>query len=356
VDLGFDPHHLLLAEANLPVTLIDQPERQTNFFQAALQRLRALPGVENVAATTHYPVSVFNGLASDVLVSGGPPGDRTKPVSIADVSPDYFRTLGIQLRRGRFFNSQDAANARPVAILNQAEARSAFAGRDPLGQQISLHGAKGPWREVVGVVADTRNYMLQREPWPEIYIPYQQDPTLVMTFVLRCKGDPMALASGLRRAVESVDPDVPASRIETMDDVVEKLVAPTRFKLILLGSFAALALILGAVGLYGVVSYGVTERTREIGIRMAIGAERNDVLELVIVQGFKLTLMGVGLGALGALCLTRFLSSLLYGIKPKDPQTLLAVSVILTIVALLASYIPARRATKVQPTVALRQE
>jgi predicted permease len=356
VNLGFDPHHLLLGETTLPVTLIDQPQRQANFFHEALERLRALPGVESAAATTHYPVSVFNALTTGVLVSGGQASEPGQPISLAYISPDYFTTVGIPLREGRFFTGQDAGDARKVVIVNEAAARHAFAGHDPLGHEISMDGAKGPWRQVVGVVADTRNYTLERAPWPEIYIPYLQDPTLVMFFVLRSKGDPMSLAGGLRHSVANVDPNEPVERIETMDDVVEKLVAPSRFKLELLGSFAVLALLLGAIGLYGVISYGVSERTHEIGVRMALGAERGNVLKLVMGRGFKLTLIGVGLGIVGALAMTRYLASLLYGVKSTDPLTFIAVSLLLTAVALLASYLPARRATKIDPMVALRYE
>ncbi len=356
VDLGFDPHHLLLGEATLPVTLIDQPQRQANFFHEALDHLRVLPGVESAAATTHYPVSVFNALTSGVLVSGGAASDSGQPISLAYLSPDYFSTVGIPLREGRFFTDQDAADTRKVVILNQSAVRRAFAGRDPVGREISMDGAKGPWREVVGVVADTRNYTLDREPWPEIYVPYEQDPTLVMFFVMRTKGDPMALADGLRRTVASVDPNQPVQRIETMDEVVEKLVAPSRFKLELLGSFAVLALLLGAIGLYGVISYGVSERTHEIGVRMALGAERGNVLKLVMGHGFRLTLIGVSFGITGALAMTRYLSSLLFGVKPTDPLTFIGVSVVLIAVALLASYLPARRATKIDPMAALRRE
>ena len=356
VNLGFNPHHLLLGETTLPVTAIDQPQRQANFFHEALERLRALPGVESAAATTHYPVSVFNGLTTGVLVSGGQPSEPGQPISLAYISPDYFSTVGIPLREGRFFTAQDAGHARKVVILNESAVRHAFAGRDPVGHEISMDGAKGPWREVVGVIADTRNYTLERESWPEIYIPYEQDPTLVMFFVLRSKGDPISLVDGLRRSIASVDPNEPVERIETMDDVVEKLVAPSRFKLELLGSFAVLALLLGAIGLYGVISYGVSERTHEIGVRMALGAERVNVLKLVMGQGFRLTLTGIGIGIVGALAMTRYLSSLLYGVKSTDPLTFVAVSLLLAAVALLASYLPARRATKIDPMVALRYE
>ena len=360
VKLGFDSHHVLVGDVWLPATLIDQPQRQANFFHAVLERLRALPGVEIAAATTHYPVSIFNSLANGVLVSDAPAPESDRPASVAYVGPTYFRALGIPLLKGRAFTEQDAADTRPVAIVNQSEAKALFSGpaggRDPLGHEISLDGDKGPWREVVGVVPDTRNYELEREPWPEIYIPYTQQPSLFMSFLLRSKGDPMDLASGLRRAVESVDSNEPVSRVQTMDDVVRKLVVPRQFKLTLLGSLALLALALGAVGLYGVISYAVTERTHEIGIRVALGAERGDVLKLVIGQGLKLTLMGVGLGIVGALTLTRFMSNLLYGITPTDPLTFVAVSALLVAVALLASYLPARRATKVDPMVALRYE
>ncbi len=371
VDLGFDPHHLLLGETTLPVTLVDQPQRQANFFHEALDHLRALPGVESAAATTHPPVSVFNSLTAGVLVSGGPvpePGDDagragsvgtsvfSQVISTADVSPGIFSTLGIPLRAGRFFNEQDADNSRKVVILNEAAVRRIFAGRDAVGHEISMDGAKGPWREVVGVVADTRNYTLEREPWPEIYVPYEQDPTLVMFFVLRSKGDPMALVGSLRRSVASVDPNEPVARMETMDEHVENLVAPSRFKLELLGSFAVLALLLGAIGLYGVISYGVSERTHEIGVRMALGAERGNVLKLVMGHGFRLTVIGVGLGVVGALAMTRYLSSLLFGVRPTDPLTFIAVSAVLMAVALLASYLPARRATQIDPMVALRYE
>ena len=359
VELGFDPHHLLLGEANLPITLVDQPERQANFFHQALERLRVLPGVEDAATTTHYPVSVFNALATGVLVSGGPPPESSQVVSLAYISPSLFHTLGISVLKGRDFTGQDGPNARKVVILNQAEVRRAFAGRDPrdvVGREISLDGPKGPWREVVGVVADTRNYTLERDTWPEIYVPYEQDPSLVMYFVLRSKGDPMSLVGGLRRAVTSVDPNEPVARIETMDDVVANLVAPLRFKLMVLGSFAILAMVLGAVGLYGVMSYAVSERTHEIGVRMALGAEQNDVLKLVIGHGFRLTLAGVGLGIVGAMALTRFLTSLLYGVKATDPLTFGGVALILVTVALAASYLPARRAARVDPMVALRHE
>jgi putative ABC transport system permease protein len=356
VPLGFDPHNILLGDVWLPASLVDEAQLQANFFHEALERLRAVPGVEDAAATTHYPVCMFNELDSGVLVSGGPPAEPDKPVSIAYISADYFRTLGIRVLKGRSFNEQDAGDARKVAILTESEARHAFGGREAVGQEISMGGAKGPWRTVVGVVADSRNLTLEREPWPEIFIPYLQHPSLFMTFALRTRDDPMRLAASLRQTVASVDANEPVGNIQTMDDIVQKFVAPRQFKLVLLGSFALLALVLGAVGLYGVISYAVAERTHEIGIRRALGAQPTDVLRLVIGQGLKLALLGVGIGILGALALTRFLATLLYGVKPTDPLTFVSVSLLLLGVALLAAYIPARRATKVDPMVALRYE
>jgi putative ABC transport system permease protein len=356
VDLSFDPHHVLLAYVWLPVTALDDHPRQANFFRETLERLRSLPGVETAAATTHSPVSLFNELTTDVRVSDGPSSTSGKPISIADISPEYFRTMAIRLLEGRPFDDRDTIDTRKVVILTKKAAMSIFAGRDAVGKEISLNGPQGPWRSVVGVVADTRNYMLEREAWPEIFIPYQQAPSFFMALVMRTTGDPMRTANSLREAVRSVDRNQPVSGIQSMDDVVQQMVAPRRFKLGLLASFAALALVLAAIGLYGVVSYSVMERTHELGIRMALGATPEDVVRLVVGQGFKLVLIGVATGVGGALALTRFVSSLLYEIRPTDPLTFVAVSLILIVVALLACYIPARRATKVDPVVALRQE
>ncbi len=356
VNLGFEPHHLLLGEVWLPVTLLDDHPRQANFFHDVLDRLRALPGVESAAATTHWPVSVFNELTTSVRVHGGPHTESQQPISVACISPDYFRTMGIRMLKGRPFDDRDAGQARKVVILTEKAARIAFGGQDAVGGDISLSGPAGPWMAVVGVVADTRNLALEREAWPEIFIPYQQQPTFFMALTLRTAGDPMRAAKSLREAVRSVDPNQPVSGIGSMDDIVEEIVAPRRFKLVILGSFAALALVLATIGLYGVLSYAVTEQTHEFGVRMALGARREDVLRLVVGRGFKLASIGVAVGIGCAVGLTRFLSSLLYEVRPTDPPTFAAVSLLLVVVALLASYIPARRATKVDPMMALRHD
>ena len=356
VDPGFDSHNVLLADIWLPVTTIANPPYQTAFFHDILERVRALPGVTAAAATTHYPVSIFNELSNGLLVSGRPELDFDKSCSVAYISPDYFRAMGIRLIEGRPFTDHDTSQARKVAMISQTVARGAFEGRDPIGQEISFDGPNGPWRTVVGVVADTKNYTLDREPWPEIFIPYTQVPSFFMTIVLRTNVDPLRLAAALQKAVQSIDRNQAVSNIQAMDEIMEASVAPRRFKAILLGIFAVLAIILAAVGVYGVGAQSVVERTHEIGIRTALGAERADVLKLVVSEGILLILIGVGIGTVAAMALTRFLSSLLYGVRPTDPATFVAVSLLLWGVGLLAIYIPAHQATKLDPLAALRYE
>jgi len=356
VDPGFDPHHVLKADVWLPVTTLSNPALQSSFFQQVLDRLRALPGVESAAATTHYPPSIFSALSTGISVQGEPPARLGQSISIAYISRDYFRVMGIRLLKGRDFTDRDTSGASEVAIITESVARGVFGDRDPLGRQISFEWPKGTKRTIVGVVADTRNYALERQPWPEIFVPYLQEPSFFMTLVLRTRGDPLAFGPGVRRVVEGVDRNQPVSDIQTMQEIVEKTLAPRQFSMMLLGLFAMLALVLAAVGLYGTISYSVVQRTHEIGVRMALGAGRCEVLKLVVGQGLTLALIGVGVGVAGALALTQFLSSLLYGVKPTDPLTFVLVSVLLTAVALLASFIPARRATKVDPMVALRYE
>lgn len=362
VPLGFDPHHVLLADVYRSLRFESRNPLQNQaiesaFFHDVLERVRALPEVEDAAATTHYPVSVFNGIgASSQTVRGAEPTQIAREVSVASISPDYFRTIGIRLLKGRFFDDHDVPGATGIVILNESLARTVFHGRDPVGQQVSIAGAKGPWKTVVGVAADTRNYMLSQQAWPEIFLPYAQRPYPFVTLVVRARRDPLELAGVVTKMVQSLDKNQPVSKIQTMDELVAESVAPQRFKMLLLGLFALLALFLAAVGIYGVMSYSVSQRTHEIGVRMALGAQKNDVLRVVVGQGMVLALIGVGVGISAALVLTRLLASLLYGVKPTDLLTFAAVSLILIGVALLACYIPARRAAKVEPIVALRHE
>jgi predicted permease len=276
------------------------------------------------------------------------------------VSPEYFRTLGVPVRRGRAFTAADAKNAPGVIVVNDAFVRAYFPGQDPLGQHVILDGPDNkplPPREVVGVVGNVRFEKFDDEERPEYYIPFEQAPTAVTQVVVRARGeDAAALTPSVRSALKDVDPNLLIWRTQTMDELVSQSVAPQRFNVALLGFFAALAMLLAAVGIYGVMSYTVTQRRHEMGIRMALGAQRRDVLRLVVGQGMALTLAGLALGLAGAFALTRLMSGLLYGVSATDPPVFAAVALLLAAVALLACYLPARRATKVDPMTALRYE
>ena len=262
--------------------------------------------------------------------------------------------MRIRLLKGRVFAGEDAAGAKPVTIINESLARTLFHERDPLGQHISFNTPRKSWMEVVGVVSDTRNGTMEDEPGSELFMPYLQQPSFFMTYVVRTGLNPDSFAGVLRKAVQDVDQNQPVFGVRTMDEVITNQLASRKFSMLLLGLFALLALVLVAVGIFAVISYSVAQRTHEIGIRVALGAKRGDISRMVVAQGVKLTVIGVAVGIAGALALTRMLSSLLYGVKPTDPVTFIGVTLILTAAALLASYIPARRATKVNPIIALR--
>ena len=262
--------------------------------------------------------------------------------------------MRIRLLKGRVFAGEDAAGAKPVTIINESLARTLFHERDPLGQHISFNAPRKSWMEVVGVVSDTRNGTMEDKPGSELFMPYLQQPSFFMTYVVRTGLNPDSFAGVLRKVVQDVNQNQPVFGVRTMDEVITNQLASRKFSMLLLGLFALLALVLVAVGIFAVISYSVAQRTHEIGIRVALGAKRGDISRMVVAQGVKLTVIGVAVGIAGALALTRMLSSLLYGVKPTDPVTFIGVTLILTAAALLASYIPARRATKVNPIIALR--
>jgi putative ABC transport system permease protein len=356
VELGFDPHNLLVATADRPLSMAFDSQQHAAFFHDALERIRHLPGVQGAALTTHHPIEGFNNSTMMLNVRGAESFRPPQPIPTSAISADYFRVMGIRLLKGRAFSEADAHDSQGVVIVNESFVRMVFKARDPLAQEMSFGQPPAPWCQVVGVVADTRDSALELEPSPEIYVPYLQQPSFSMAFVLRTTGSPEALVRPVRAVVEGVDKNQPLAEAATMDEVIAHSVAPRRLQMTLLGLFALLALVLAAVGIYGVVSYSCSQRVHEFGIRMALGAERRDLLRLVIRQGAMLALLGVGIGMGGALALTRFLSSMLYEVRPTDPLTLIAVSLILAAVALAASFLPARRATKVDPMVALRYE
>ncbi|HEV2493348.1 MAG TPA: ABC transporter permease [Terriglobia bacterium] len=355
---GFNPDHLLTVRVPL-MSYKYSPPQSADFYREVLERIQAIPGVKSVGMANNLPFTGFH-LSLDFPAPPNSPGG-SGPVWVVgrSVSPDYFRAMQIPLIRGRdFTEAENQKDAPCVRIVNQTMARLYFPGQNPIGKQ--LHGAcpNDAPATVVGVVADSKQDSVDSEPHPELYEPYAQHPfaSFLVTFVIRTASNPTDVAAAVRQAVRQVDSDQPVIQMRTMQDVVSESIWRQHVSASMLGLFAALALLLSAVGVYGTLSYSVSQRTREIGIRVALGAERRAVLCKVMGQGINLTLIGVAIGIAGALALTRFLSSLLYGVKPTDPLTFVTVSLILTAVALLASYIPARRATKVDPMVALRHE
>ncbi len=352
VDPGFDPQKVLVAEVVLPKSKYPDEARQTAFFQQLLERVKSLPDVESAGGTSNLPLSGTN-MVFLASVDGQP--NSSFPASFRAVSHDYFRTMRIPLLEGRWFDDRDTASNQAVVVINQTMARQIWPDQESLGQRIK-HGFKEQVAEVVGVIGDVKYGGLDQQAKPEMYAPFSQRPWPFMRVVVRTKSDPLSLAAAIRSEAQAIDKDQPIDKLTTMASVVNASIATRRFYMQLLGTFAALAFILASVGIYGIVSYSVAQRTREIGIRMALGAKQSDVLRLVLAEGFRLAILGVVLGLAGAFAATRVLTNLLFQVKPTDPMTFIGLSLLLALVALLASYIPARRATKVDPLVALRYE
>jgi predicted permease len=357
VDPGFDPHNILTFSLDLPSPPYTRAA-QKNFMDQLLPRLRSIPGVRSAAVDWTLPFSAeVDSAGVDFEGRRFAPG-YTPSIRLDAVTPGYFRMMSIPLLRGRTFNDRDTASSLPVVMVNEAFARKYFPRGGVIGKRIRPTisvGSTLPWREIVGVVGNTKLGGLAENFQPEYYLPFAQFPVF-NTIVLRTQVKPLTLVPAARTVIASMDKNVPVYDVSTMENYLASSVARSRFSTLLLGLFGGLALVLSAIGIYGVVSYSVSQRTHEVGIRIALGAGRQDVLQLVLRQGMVLALIGIAIGIAVALGLTRFLSSLLYGVKPTDPVTFIAVSVILAGVALLACYIPARRAAKVDPVVALRHE
>ncbi|HEX6185782.1 MAG TPA: ABC transporter permease, partial [Pyrinomonadaceae bacterium] len=363
VDPGFKVDNLLTMSVVLPQQKYSTFERRAAFFDDLIRRVEALPGVRSAAVTNWIPL-VYQGDSIGVSIEGHPdppPGQGKRPVVVTRVvSPQYFRTMGIQLVQGRVFEEgKDRADSPVALIVSEALARRYWPGENVVGKRINPGDPNNPahWYEVVGVVKDVRQFELAADPKPQMYFTYAQAGVFVPRhLVVSTEGDPLTLAGAVRSAVWEVDKDQPVSDVQPMEVVLSESLARQRFSMLLLGIFAGVALVLAAVGLYGVMSYTVAQRTREIGLRMALGAQKGDVLRLVVGQGLKLVLVGVVLGLVASVALTRVMTSLLFGVTATDPATLVTISLVLIAVAALASYIPARRATRVDPLIALRYE
>jgi putative ABC transport system permease protein len=359
VDPGFRPERVLTLALDLSSSGGYQgATSQAAFMSELAQRVAALPGVRSVAFGDSLPLARVRRMLRGLTVENRPPRDpREQPeVMLSAVSPDYFRTLGIGLRRGRGFEARDDATAPPVAVVSRTLARSFWGEADPIGKRIRFGPPDHPWVTVVGEAADVRREDLATAPKAELYLPYLQQPSPFGFLALRTRGDPAAQTAAVRREVHALDAQLPVFDISTLEQRLAASVAARRFGLLLLGTFAALALILAAVGLSGVVAYSVAERTREIGVRMALGAGRGDVLSLIVGKGLLMVAAGIVVGIPAALGLSRFLAGALYGIAANDPLTYVAIPVVLLAASYLAAYLPARRATQVDPVVVLRQE
>lgn len=365
VALGFDPNNLLLMSVSLPSARYSNGESQGQFYRTVIDRVRALPGVANAASALNIP---FDGSVWDSTfrVTGQPPSEpgREPRAEVSMVSPTYLQTMGIPILRGRAFGSEDASGDAWSVIIDELFARQFFADRDPIGEHIDNHQnpAKGlPPMTVVGVVGRTVNDdpsgPFEAMRLPQMYLCTNQNPQRLQTLIVRAtSANPLALAEAVKRQVLAVDPNQPVSDLRTMRGAVEEALASRRSTMALITVLAAIALILAAIGLFGIMSLRATQRTREIGIRLALGAQRIDVLRTIILNGLKLTAAGVVIGVLGSLLLGRLMSSLLFGVSAANPLILALVILLLTVVATLATYFPARRAMKVDPIIALREE
>jgi len=355
VDPGFQTEHIATMRLSLPATQYSTANKRSIFFQQVISRIQAIPGVQSAGAISRLPLTPGNSSRSLNIEGHAEPSDGVN-ADYRVISPGYFRSMGIGLVNGREVDDSDNKPSSSVVMINETMARLFWPNEKALGQRVRIDGVENPWLEIVGIVRDVKHFGLESKSKPEIYVPYFTDPWPFMTIVVRSNSNFAGLSSAIRNEVWSVDKDIPIPDIRTMDQLLSTSVSRPRFNMILLGIFAVIALVLSAVGVYGVMSYSVVQRTQEIGIRMALGADKSDVLKVVVAQGIRLLLVGIGLGLVASIALTRVLSTMLFGVSPTDPATFALISMLLTIVALAACIVPARRAIKVDPIVALRYE
>lgn len=360
LDPGFRVDHLLTLNIDLSETKYPDNPKRTAFFDEVVRRVQALPGVRSVAVAGNLPFT-YNGDSMPIGAEGipDPPPDQRPDVIFRAIGPGYFSTMGIPLVSGRDFNDQDTLDTTLTVIVSEKTARHYWPSADPIGKRIRNGSttSDAPWRTVIGVVKDVRQNDFVAEPKMQMYFAYRQLRSLMPNaLIVRTAVEPLSLATSVRNAIWAVDKDQTVANIDSMDHIVAGAVARQRFSMLLLAIFAAVALVLAAVGIYGVMSYSVAQQTREIGIRMALGAQRSDVLKMTIKQGLKLVGLGLVIGLGAAFVLTRVMATLLFGISATDPLTFITISFVLLVVAMLASYIPSVRAMRVDPMVALRYQ
>ncbi|MGB2624769.1 MAG: ABC transporter permease [Candidatus Acidiferrum sp.] len=360
---GFDPHGVLTARIALPLDQYQSVDQQRSFFQQLVEKLQALPGVTSAGATASIPLR-GNVMLSTIQMEGQPPSDFTSEnvptAQINSVTPGYFAALRVPLLEGRFLDDRDGANAPNSVVVNQAFVRKFFEKEDPIGKRFIANagprtGGPKTWT-IVGVIGDTKQRGLASEIMPEATASALQWPLFMMNVVLRTSVEPLSVVPALREQVRDLDKNLPVFGVQTMEEMLSAEVASQRFNAGALAGFAGLAVLLAAVGIYGVMAYAVSQRTREMGVRMALGADAGNVLRMILGQGLRLAIIGVGLGLAASFALTRLMSGLLFGVKPSDPETFVVVTCALLTVAVVACWIPAQRATRVDPVIALRYE
>jgi predicted permease len=358
VELGFNPARLLTLRVSLPPVRYDTDLKKTTFFLELVQKVSALPGVQSATAALSLPMTGYPG--TPVQDASKPPLRlNERPIAkILPVTPGYFHTMGIPLKRGRDFTEHDKENTERVAVIDENLAHHFWpeypAGLDPVGQRLLVGGVNPKPATIVGIVANVRQ-SLDDSAWPDsVYVTLPQSPVPWAIVAVRATGAPLSLTRAVRAQVQALDPDQTVASVETMDDLVESEVGQRRLLLMLLGSFAAVALLLALVGIYGVIAYSAAQRTQEVAIRRALGAQQADILRMIIRQGLALALAGIGIGLAGAFALTRLMISLLFHVSATDPATFVGVAALFLLAAFVASYLPARRATRIHPMSALR--
>jgi putative ABC transport system permease protein len=359
VSPGFNVQHMVKADISLPRFQYSAPQQWAAFSDELLARIQAQPGLEDSAVAVPVPIADgFINLGFDIV--GNPPvfAGASRTANYVSVSPDYFRVMGIPLVAGRFFNQHDISSAPRVSVISEAMVRLYFPNGDALGKRLTFGFPPDPGavREIIGIVGDVRDVALGQDPGPMMYVPFQQAPFWGGGVIVKSTLSPSSVVAAVRQEVRKMDKDLPVTDVQTMPDIMETSLAQPRFRTLLLGVFAAMALVLAATGIFGVISYSVSCRTNEIGIRVALGASSGAILGMVLRETLLLALAGLALGVPSALVASRVVGHMLFGISAKDPLTLAAVAVTLAAVAALAGYIPARRAMRVDPMVALRYE